>query len=150
MEHGSDDNFYIGYTMICLQTVKKFCKGNISEIENYDLAIADSDKCWHCHHKMEIQPDGVRLNRKWMIDHGIYFDQDPCMLVFLTESEHRSLHMLGHEVSERVKSIARSNISKLRKDNFKGHKHTEESKAKMREKRKNLHWILVEGRRKYV
>lgn len=37
--------------MICEHTVKKFCKDDISKIENYELAINDSSM-WHCHHRL--------------------------------------------------------------------------------------------------
>ena len=136
--------------MICLQTVKKFCNGNISDIENYDLAIKDTERCWHCHHRMEIQPDGVRLKRKWMIEHGIYFGVDPYMLVFLTESEHRRLHMTGHEVTERSREAARITAKNGRHDNFRGHKHTPETIEKFSKKLRGRKLVMIDGRRHYV
>lgn len=35
--------------MICIYTVKKFCKEDPSMIENYDKAIADKTQTWDCH-----------------------------------------------------------------------------------------------------
>lgn len=89
--------------MICKYMVSKYCSGNISEIENYDKAIADSTK-WECHHRMEIQPDGTTLTKQWMIDHDIYFNVDPCMLIFLPVAEHRKLHHKNKEVSNETRN----------------------------------------------
>lgn len=136
--------------MICLQTVKKFCNGNISDIENYDLAIKDTEKCWHCHHRMEIQPDGVRLKRKWMIEHGIYFNVDPVMLIFLTESEHRRIHMAGREITERAREAARENGRKGPHDHFRGHHHSKESIEKFSSKIRGRKLVMIDGRRHYV
>ena len=33
--------------------VKKFCCEDISKIENYAAAIADTTQTWECHHRME-------------------------------------------------------------------------------------------------
>ena len=38
--------------------IKKYCKDNISKIENYEKAIA-SKITWHCHHMAEILPCGI-------------------------------------------------------------------------------------------
>jgi len=40
--------------MICLKSLKKFCCEDLSLIENYDLAISDTNQTWHCHHRLEI------------------------------------------------------------------------------------------------
>ena len=31
-----------------------YCRGDISKIENYDKAIADTKTVWHCHHRREL------------------------------------------------------------------------------------------------
>lgn len=38
--------------MINLDKVKWYCR-NYTEIENYNEAISDKDKMWHCHHRKE-------------------------------------------------------------------------------------------------
>ena len=43
--------------MISLRTVTKYCGEDISKIENYDKAIADTTQMWICHHRLEIQGD---------------------------------------------------------------------------------------------
>lgn len=136
--------------MICEYTVSKFCSGNITEIENYDKAISDNTQTWHCHHRMEIQPDGTRLSRKRMIEHDIYYNVDPCMLIFLTESEHRRIHTSGRPASDKMCNIARERMKLMKHDCFKGHKHKEETKNKISETLKGRKLVMVNGRRTYV
>lgn len=79
--------------MICLPTVKRFCS-NFTEIENYDKAIADTEKVWECHHKLELIETGavVDSTKQDLIDWGIYYDRPADELIFLTKAEHRRLH----------------------------------------------------------
>ena len=78
--------------------LRRICK-DIQNIENYDKAISDKDEKWECHHRMEIQPDGTTLTKKWMIEHDIYYNVDPCMLIFLPIAEHRRIHHKNKKVS---------------------------------------------------
>ena len=48
--------------MICIKTAKKFCKDDISKIENYDKAIADTTQTYECHHRLELTLDGEQAN----------------------------------------------------------------------------------------
>ena len=50
--------------MIALENVKRFCREDISKIENYDKAINDKTQTWHCHHRLEIGDNGERISRK--------------------------------------------------------------------------------------
>lgn len=36
--------------MINEKNARKYCYQDISLIENYDKAIADTEHMWHCHH----------------------------------------------------------------------------------------------------
>lgn len=76
----------------------KYCEeGRLPEVEGYSEAIASPEK-YVLHHRMEIQPDGTRLSKQWMINHGIYFNLHPCMLVFMPADEHNALHcVLTHK-----------------------------------------------------
>ena len=40
--------------MINEYIAKRFCKEDLTKIENYDKAIADTTHTWHCHHRTEI------------------------------------------------------------------------------------------------
>lgn len=82
--------------MICLMTVKKFCKDDISLIENYDKAIADTTQTWDCHHRDEIRilPSGIvaLMSMAELKENNRYFDRQANELIFLTHSEHSKLH----------------------------------------------------------
>ena len=91
--------------MICKNTVKKFCCEDISKIENYDLAIADTTQTWDCHHRMELIATGavVDSTRQDLIDWNIYYDRPADELIFLTKAEHRALHNKVYKHSEDAK-----------------------------------------------
>lgn len=99
--------------MICNRTVKKFCNGDISQIENYDKAITDQTQTWHCHHRLEIGKNGERISSKDLIIHGLYYHRPPEELIFLTKSEHRRIHRKGMTLSEYQKrKISEANKGK--------------------------------------
>ena len=100
-------------TMIYLKNVKKFCKDDISLIENYDKAIADKTQVWQCHHRRE-----TIFSKSDLIEIGEYYNRPACELIFLTPTDHRRLHNLG------------------KPSGMKGKHHSEESRKKMSESRK--------------
>lgn len=93
--------------MICEATVRKFCKEDISLIENYDKAINDSTQMWHCHHRDEIRvlPSGMVAIRSKaeLIENGRYYDCPANELIFLTQVEHISMHHKGKKISAEQK-----------------------------------------------
>ena len=99
--------------MINLKNVKKFCKDDISLIENYDKAIADKTQVWHCHHRRE-----TIFSKSDLIEIGEYYNRPACELIFLTKSQHTILHNLG------------------KPSGMKGKHHSEESRKKMSEANK--------------
>ena len=104
--------------MICFKQVKKYCKDNISRIENYNKAISDSEQTWDCHHRRENI-----YSKKELIEKNEYYNRPASELIFLTNSEHNSLHKKGKTFTEEHKrKIAES---------LKGNRHTEEAKRKM-------------------
>lgn len=82
--------------MISETKVKRFCKDDITKIENYDKAINDKHKIWHCHHRLELTLDNdfantiEDLERMDMYWHRPYFE-----LIFLEPAEHLRLHNKG-------------------------------------------------------
>lgn len=129
---------------------KRFCKEDISKIENYDKAVADTTQTWHCHHRTEIW---WNCSRQDLIDNECYYNRKACELVFLTPEEHRRLHSnnLSEEtrrkLSESRKGLhlseaTRKKISESRKgkpSSKKGIPLSEETRKKMREAHKGLH-----------
>ena len=94
--------------MICERTIKKFCKDDISLIENYDKAIADTTQVWHCHHRRE-----TIYSRSGLKEIGEYYNRPACELIFLTPNEHMKLHNLGKHLSaETLKKMSEANKGK--------------------------------------
>lgn len=78
--------------MINLKYAAKYCKDDISKIENYSKAVSDSGK-WVCHHRLEITIDGKFAHTKLdMIRLNMYYHRPHFELIFLKESDHRKLH----------------------------------------------------------
>lgn len=70
-----------------------YLEGDITKIENYELALADKNEVWHCHHRRELVPD--RKTAVELIEMGLYFNRPPEELIFLTQEEHMRLHGIG-------------------------------------------------------
>ena len=88
--------------MIDKKRAIKYCKDDISLIENYDKAIADNSLVWHCHHRRE-----TIYSVKELIDIGEYYNRPACELIFLTPLEHIRLHHLGkHHSAETRKKMS--------------------------------------------
>ena len=144
--------------MIKLYNAKKFCKEDISLIENYDKAIADTTQVWHCHHRRE-----TIYSRSGLIEIGEYYNRPACELIFLTKYEHMKLHRLGKKLSaETRKKMSKSNNGKhlaeetrkklseaMKGENNprfgkpawnKGKHNSEETRKKIGEARKGNHW----------
>ena len=63
----------------------------VEKIENYQLAIADNDNVWICHHRLE-----EFYTRKELIQLGKYYDVPANELIFVkNEYEHRKLRHKG-------------------------------------------------------
>ena len=74
--------------MISNKRVKRYCREDISLINNYDKAIADKSQIWVCHHINEIT-----FTRQELIKQNMYYNRPANELVFLTPAEHRKLHL---------------------------------------------------------
>lgn len=119
--------------MISKSTVKKFCCEDISKIENYEEAIDDKSQTWHCHHRFETHnSDGERrlidITKKELISLDMYYDRPANELIFMTNSEHITLHQKGRKLSEET----RKKIAVARK----GIQLSEETKRKISEEQK--------------
>ena len=111
-------------------TLPNYCFCRTPElIENYDKAIADTTQVWQCHHRLETHnSDGERrlvdISSAELIALDMYFDRPPEELIFLTQTEHVSLH------------------KKEKLTQNKGKHASEETKKKMSEAHKGMfHWF---------
>lgn len=113
----------------------KFCS-DYTKIENYEKAVNDETQVWVCHHRLETCKYKDRTRKEWIRRDenvpmkelkalGLYYNRPPEELIFMTNDEHTTHHLLGHDVSEETRE-------KLRKHNL-GRKHTEETKRKLSE-----------------
>ena len=113
-----------------------FCK-DYENIENYEKALADNFKGWQCHHRM-----GAELSRKELKALDMYYNRPAEELIFLTISEHTSLHKKGKHLSEEV----RMNVAAAARATHKGNKynlgkhHSEETKNKIGTASIGKHW----------
>ena len=130
--------------MVNEKYAKSYCKEDISKIENYDKAIADTTQTWECHHRDEviILPSGIKEIRssKDLIAMGRYYSCPANELIFLTKEEHRNLHFkdIKHSV-EHCRKIGESH---------KGITHSEETKEKISKNGvKGRHWKLSDETR---
>ena len=115
------------------RNVDLFCCEDISLIENYDKAISDKNKMWHCHHRLEVQND-KRISVKELIKTNMYYNRPASELIFLTSSEHRSLHMKGRVVSEKEKIKISNGVKKYQVE----HPITKEQHEKMSYVQQNM------------
>ena len=147
--------------MISEKHVRKYCKEDISKIKNYDKAIADTTQVWHCHHMTETW---WNCTAKELIENECYYNRKACELIFLTQEEHKRLHMKGKTLSTEIcRKISDSHkgkilseetkrkLSEVNKGNtyHKNKKHSKESRKKMSESHKGhpptkgskgMHW----------
>ena len=129
--------------MISETKAKRYCKAEISFIENYEQAVNDNTQIWHCHHRRESV-----YTKKGLIEICEYYDRPAIELIFLTKSEHIRLHMKGkHHSEEHKKKLSESHIGKHYSEKTKkrmsesqmGKRHSEKSKKKMSESKMGNH-----------
>lgn len=159
--------------MVNLKNAKSYCK-DYTKIENYEKAINDKTQVWECHHRLEISPMGNHYSKEYLIKQGLYFNQSPDALIFLTRSEHKYLHAKNpirkrkmseshkgkkpyemteetkQKIAEAMKGIRHQVSNETRKkisDYHKGKHHSEETKKKISQVNKGKHWKLVNGKR---
>lgn len=150
--------------------VKKYCCDDILKIENYDLAINDT-QIWDCHHRMETHRRNgkeriTRLSPQDLIEWSLYYNRPADELIFLTHSDHLKLHKKGNtnmkgkrhseEAKRKMSEAAKGRtlpeeIKRKISETEKGKKVSEETKRKISEankgKRKGRHWKLVDCKR---
>lgn len=135
--------------MISVDKVRKFCKEDISNIENYDNAVNDTSQTWHCHHKLEIHSDYCNSMKELKLM-NLYYDRPACELIFLTKHDHRSLHAKRKKpwMTEQNKRVFTG--KKPWNAGLKGvSKCSDERKQLYRTLYKGKHWRIVDGKREW-
>ena len=122
--------------MINEKHVRKYCRDDLSKIENYEKAIADTTQTWQCHHRLELTLDGeFALTKKQLKMHDMYYNRPYYELIFLTKAEHRRLHGINMADETRRKI---SEAKKGKTSPRKGVTLSEETRKKMSEAKKNM------------
>ena len=90
--------------MIKNSKVKLFCRDDISLIENYNEAVADTENVWVCHHRLELTLDGEFANSKAdLIRYGMYYNRPYFELIFLPDTVHRKMHLKTRIISNETR-----------------------------------------------
>lgn len=124
--------------MIETKQALKYCCEDLSLIENYDLAVADQTQTWECHHRL-----GVELSKTELIRQGLYWNRPASELIFLTKTEHSSLHASNRKAElryrmgkgNRGKHLSKEHRSKISSSN-KGKSKSDDAKANMSKAKK--------------
>ena len=126
-----------------LKYYKRYYCSDIENVENFDKALADNFVGWCCHHRK-----GELIPTKELKASKMYYHRPASELIFLTESEHHSLHTKGKQHSEESKkkmseaAKGKPKSEEARRKNSESHKgnsyhlgkhHSEEAKRKMSE-----------------
>ena len=108
--------------------LRRYCKDDLSRVDNYDLAKKDNFVGWQIHHRLEFTLDGERARTSdELIRMGMYYGRPYFELIFLRTQDHRRLH--------NADPVRKANISK-HGVGMSGKRHSAETKLKMRESRK--------------
>ena len=127
---------------------KRYCS-DIENVENFEKAAADNFNGWLCHHRLETwTSDGERravdIKAAELKVLGMYWNRPAEELIFMKESEHRTLHnkgeknpMYGRPGPNKGKHFSEEHIKKL-SEVHKGKHHSEETRNKMSASHKNI------------
>ena len=88
--------------------VYKYCGDDVSLIENYDEAIADSTQTWHCHHRAEILPCGD-FTPEELKKFDLYFNRPASELIFLLKKEHFRIHSKQKRLHKQISITRKAN-----------------------------------------
>ena len=161
--------------MINEKLARRYCKEELSKIENYDKAIADTSQTWDLHHRTEIW---WNCTAKELIENECYYNRKACEFIFLTPAEHRRLHNQGKLLSaetrikiseahkgkrlseEHCRKISEAHKGKKRlpfseehrrkiSEAKKGKKHSADTRMKISKSIKGMTWKLINGKRVY-
>lgn len=118
-----------------IKCAKQYCNEDISLIENYNAMIADSMQKWCCHHRREIDEN---KSYKQLINEKLYYKRPATELIFMKDSDHKSLHMKGKQIAL---GRHQSEAAKLKiREASKSRHHSEATKTKIGDAKKGMKW----------
>ena len=131
--------------MINVRHAKEFCSGDITEIENYEVAVNDKNETWDVHHRLELHPDNsTRFTREDLKRLDLYYNVEPEMLIFLKRKEHLQMHKKGKSITENQRLNRPKKLTEEHKRNIglasKGRKMPFAGKT----------WKLIDGKRVWI
>lgn len=134
-----------------------YCSEDISNIENYEKAVADTTQVWECHHRLETHDENGNIRSesispKVLKEKGLYKKRPASELIFLSKKDHHDLHNKykkgiwkkgeGPNKGKHFSEEWKANIAKAAKD--RGFpKLTEEQRSKAIENMKKARCIKV-------
>lgn len=78
--------------MINTEKATKYCREDLSLIENYKKAKEDNNEMWDCHHRLETDKG---ISRNELIASSMYYNRPASELIFMRRSDHKRLHKIG-------------------------------------------------------
>ncbi len=115
--------------MIAETNAKKYCKEDISLIENYAEALADTTQMWLCHHRNAEPFTG--FSRDDLKKMNMLYNRPASELKFVTPKEHIQIHSPHASSSGRTgKTNSAEHNAAISKAN-KGRKFSAEHRAKL-------------------
>lgn len=118
--------------MINERNAHKYCRDDISKIENYEEAMNDKTQTWHLHHRLELTPDGdFALSIDQLKMHDMYYNRPYYELIFLAPSEHMRLHTKDKCLPDDTKQRISESLKGIKRIPF-----TEEHRRKLSESKK--------------
>lgn len=106
--------------MIKLANARQYCCEDVSLIENYELAVTDSET-WDCHHRGEILPCG-RFATADLKKFKLYWKRPASELVFIRHKDHIGMHHKGIKKTEETrKRMSEGRILFAKTHTIKGH-----------------------------
>lgn len=133
--------------MISESHAKRYCREDITLIENYSEAMNDKSQTWECHHRDEVKtlPSGIVVirSKQDLLTNGRYYNCPANELIFLTKAEHSRLHSL-HKNEDRKRKYY-DDMSKFAGYGMKNKKHKDESKKKTSNHHKKVRELFLKN-----